>query len=165
MIRKGDLLDNVRIASPCPARWSEMEGDDQMRHCQLCKHNVYDISAMTRDEAEKFLREASGRVCVHLYRRSDGRILTSDCHIGKKTIRKRLLTALATAAFIFLAGLTKAETMIGIADPENTLAGRMAQRMNKALQKVGLLTTPTPPPPPPVSHRHHSGSLGFVTFE
>src|SRR4051794_558697 len=45
-------LETLRIASPCTARWDEMRGDEQMRYCGQCRKKVYNLSAMTRDEAE-----------------------------------------------------------------------------------------------------------------
>ena len=59
------LLDRIAIASPCPASWDEMTGDDQVRHCSLCNLSVHNLSAMTRDEAEGVLAKLSeGRVCA-----------------------------------------------------------------------------------------------------
>src|SRR5258706_11446069 len=46
------VLDNIRVASPCTAPWDNMVGDDRVRHCARCDKNVYNLSGMTRDEAE-----------------------------------------------------------------------------------------------------------------
>ena len=59
---KLDVLQNVRIASPCPANWQGMVGDDRVRHCGECNLNVYNFSAMTRPEVEALLRKREGRV-------------------------------------------------------------------------------------------------------
>lgn len=37
-------LDNIHIASPCSADWSEMYGDNRKRFCGDCKLNVYNLS-------------------------------------------------------------------------------------------------------------------------
>src|SRR5690348_11198318 len=50
--RRLPLLDRIQIASPCEASWDAMNGDDRVRFCGLCEKNVYNLSAMTRDEAE-----------------------------------------------------------------------------------------------------------------
>lgn len=97
------LLDQVEIASPCSARWEDMAGDDRSRHCAECNLDVYNLSAMSRDAAESFLSErlGAGRVCVQLYRRSDGTILTQDCPVGLAAIRARARrTAVRVAAAI-----------------------------------------------------------------
>ena len=50
--RKLPLLDNLQVASPCSESWSDMVGDDTARFCLKCDKNVYDLSSMTRAEAE-----------------------------------------------------------------------------------------------------------------
>ena len=63
-------LDNIHIASPCPANWDEMFGDGRKRHCGECKLNVYNLSDMTRREAEDLLINSEGRLCVRFFRRA-----------------------------------------------------------------------------------------------
>ena len=77
--RASSLLSQLRVASPCPVDWGSMVGDDRVRHCQECNKRVYNVSAMTRDEAEAFLREATDMPCVRLLRRRDGTVSTTDC--------------------------------------------------------------------------------------
>src|SRR5262249_10788550 len=45
-MRDQSILDNVRIASPCHARWEDMVGNDRARFCGQCRKNVYNFSAM-----------------------------------------------------------------------------------------------------------------------
>ena len=95
--RRLPLLDDVRVASPCSESWDEMVGDERARFCLKCEKNVYDVSAMTRDEAESLIARAEGSsgLCLRLYRRKDGTILTADCPVGK---RRRRVTRIAAAA-------------------------------------------------------------------
>lgn len=93
-------LDAIRIASPCSARWEDMVGDDRSRHCQECRLQVHDLSAMTRAEAEEVLRSSTARTCVRLYRREDGRVMTADCPVGR---RRRMKTVAGVVASL-LAG-------------------------------------------------------------
>lgn len=107
-------LEGLRIASPCKADWNAMAGDERVRFCGQCQKNVYNLSDMSRDEAEALVQGAEGRLCVRMYRRTDGTVLTSDCPEGalRKQRRRRLalLTgsgALATAsAFGYLSMTT-----------------------------------------------------------
>jgi len=84
------MLDRVTIAAPCPADWDQMPGTDQVRHCTQCNRNVYNLSSMTRREAEALLRETEGQICARLYRRADGTILTGNCPAGLRTIGRRI---------------------------------------------------------------------------
>ena len=83
-------LDHIHVASPCPASWDAMSGDDRARRCQKCKLNVYNLSEMTRAEAEELIASREGRLCVRFYRRGDGTIITKDCPRGVRAITRRV---------------------------------------------------------------------------
>src|SRR5574338_1522478 len=83
------VLPNIRVATPCTADWNKMTGDDRMRACADCNKNVYNISELTRDEAEALILAKEGRLCVRYYQRKDGTILLKDCVIGIAQSRKR----------------------------------------------------------------------------
>ena len=89
------LLDQVTIKTPCRESWDAMVGDERVRFCARCSKNVHDLSAMTQDEAETFLAthlDDEDR-CVRLYRRPDGRVLTSECVQGARTRHTRKVAA------------------------------------------------------------------------
>lgn len=111
------LVDKIEIATPCHADWDDMVGDERTRHCGECRKNVYNISEMTAVEVKDLVTATEGRVCVRLYRRKDGTVLTSDCPVGlaERAWRRARNTALASAAlaltlftgaFFFLFGRT-----------------------------------------------------------
>ena len=107
-MRFSNRLDKVKVASPCPADWDGMVGNDCVRFCSQCQLNVYNLSGMTRHEAESLIAKAEGRLCVRYYRRRDGSIITSDCPVGLAAIKRRLSkikTAAASAVIGFLAAL------------------------------------------------------------
>jgi hypothetical protein len=95
-------LDDVQVASPCTANWDAMAGDDRRRFCPQCHQNVYNISAMTREQALSLLRERERTPCVRFFRRRDGTILTADCPIGIRQIAGHAWgwTAMTWAALI-----------------------------------------------------------------
>jgi hypothetical protein len=103
MNRTDRSLDLIQIASPCEADWDAMQGDDRSRYCGECKKHVYNLSAMTRPEAEKLVFEREGRLCVRFYRRHDGTVLTADCPVGLRGVRRRIARTLAAACGLFLA--------------------------------------------------------------
>ena len=59
-----------------------MDGDARTRHCRACKLNVYDLSQLTADESHALIEKTEGRVCVRLWRRTDGTVITADCPRG-----------------------------------------------------------------------------------
>ncbi|MGI8811808.1 MAG: hypothetical protein ACR2IH_04685 [Pyrinomonadaceae bacterium] len=91
-------LDNIKIASPCSSDWNGMYGTDRKRFCGECNLNVYNLSGMTKSEAESMLIQTEGRLCVRYFKRADGTIITKDCPVGWAAVRKRL-SMYATAAF------------------------------------------------------------------
>ncbi|MEZ0324442.1 MAG: hypothetical protein ACAH95_00925 [Fimbriimonas sp.] len=95
-------LHNLKIASPCPASWSEMRGDERSRFCGECKLNVYNLSDMTTAEAEELIRTREGRLCVRYFQRADGKVLTRDCPKGLMAVRMRLARAVALSAGLVL---------------------------------------------------------------
>ena len=101
-------LDVIDVASPCNAAWDGMQGDDRVRFCSQCRLNVYDLSSMSRDEAERMVVEREGRLCVRFFRRADGTVLTQDCPRGLQAIRRRLaqtITAIATLLMFLTCGI------------------------------------------------------------
>ncbi len=108
MDRFNSPLDHVRIAAPCKADWKQMIGTDRVRFCGQCNLNVYNLSSMTRVQAESLIAQTEGRLCVRFYRRTDGSILTRNCPVGLRVIQRRLSylwRAAAAAVLGFFAGL------------------------------------------------------------
>jgi hypothetical protein len=81
-------LTSLEVASPCRASWEAMSGDDRVRFCDQCAKNVYNLSDMSRREAEALVRESEGRLCVRFYRRRDGTMLTDNCPVGLRAARR-----------------------------------------------------------------------------
>ena len=98
------ILDNIRVATPCSAKWEDMTGDEQVRHCGSCDKNVYNLSGMTREEAETLIIAKQGKLCVRYFQRKDGTILTKDCAVGISKKRKRRLFAAGAAAMLAAGG-------------------------------------------------------------
>lgn len=151
--RRLPLLDRARIATPCSMQWDDLQGhDERKRFCRSCKKHVYNVSSLTKDEAEAFLHEQLGRdVCVFFYRRADGTIMTSDCSVGAtRKRRKKLALAVAGAGAMALGAVTAL-----VHRRESQVMGRMEM-------------VPPPRPPLPVTKVNPSegqwvaGGLGMV---
>lgn len=69
----------AELATPCTALWSEMRGDDRVRHCSQCNKHVYNFAELTRPEIDSIIRETEGTLCGRLFLRADGTVLTKDC--------------------------------------------------------------------------------------
>jgi hypothetical protein len=81
-----------------------MSGDDKARFCKSCQKNVFNISLMSRQEAEALIQSREGNgdnLCVRYALREDGTVITNDCPVG---LEKAKLTALRPWRF-FMAGI------------------------------------------------------------
>lgn len=108
MARFDSPLDNVRVASPCNADWDQMVGTERKRFCGQCNLNVYNLSSMSKAEAEQLIDGTEGRLCVRYFKRVDGSILTRDCPVGLRAFRRKMsyvARAVSSAVLAFLAGL------------------------------------------------------------
>ncbi|HZZ79647.1 MAG TPA: hypothetical protein VFE62_14095 [Gemmataceae bacterium] len=98
-------LDQISVASPCHVSWDAMVGDDQARFCGQCSQHVYNLSEMTLQEAEDFVRQREGRTCIRFYKRADGTMMTKDCPVRWRAIKRRVAMVGAAAAAVLFAGM------------------------------------------------------------
>ncbi|HEX8637620.1 MAG TPA: ankyrin repeat domain-containing protein [Pyrinomonadaceae bacterium] len=61
---KNSLLEKIDVKAPCSENWDEMCGTDEVRFCSHCALEVNNLSALTRKQAAKLVRESNGRICV-----------------------------------------------------------------------------------------------------
>ena len=140
------LLSQLRVASPCRESWEGMQGDDRVRHCGKCDKHVYNLSALSPQQAEALLREREGGLCVRFYRRADGMVMTSDCPTGSGRRRLRRLAVAATLTVSAAAGASMYST---------ATMGQPCEVMGEMPMEVvqGGIGSYTPPPvdEPPVT--------------
>jgi hypothetical protein len=152
-------LGNIKVAEPCPANWDNMCGNEQVRFCGQCNLSVYNLSGMTRREAESFVTRAEGRVCIRFFRRADGTILTENCPVGLRALKKRvsgIAKAAASAVMGFVAGLGFNTVFSGSGFDEPTgVMGAIAVEsplLDQSFEMGGLIVVedlPSEPVPPP----------------
>ena len=114
-------LNNITIASPCQADWDAMYGDSRKRFCGDCKLNVYNLSGMTRGEAESLIQNAEGRLCVRFFQRQDGTVLTADCPVGWAKLKQRSRTVAKATISMIIALFTGVFFVSLFAKPKATI--------------------------------------------
>ncbi len=153
-----ELLAHVRIAAPCPMKWSDMQGDEKKRLCGQCNLHVHKLSELTTAEVVALFRQPSGRVCAQLFRRLDGTVMTKDCPsawaVGLSEAVKRVgpVTGILTGALVMLVAMVLGlATLFGdnvralFGESGGALAGD--EHVTRATPAVPRSTF-TPPPSP-----------------
>jgi hypothetical protein len=157
-------LQQIHIASPCSAAWSEMSGDHRSRHCAHCNKRVYNLSQMSSEEALAMLDQDAGGVCIQIYRRRDGTVLTSDCPKGRQSVARRVyrqiaqtMTVLAAAQAFACAPAKEPSAKTSATHVKRTLArkaGRLVEPVEPAYEAVvtgGMPAIQVAPPEPVVA--------------
>lgn len=85
----------------CAVPWSEMEGDDRVRTCPLCKEKVYNPALLNAAELQQLSEQTiqSAGNPVQLYRRRDGKIMLTKGSC-LRTHRLRIHIALVAEVLI-----------------------------------------------------------------
>lgn len=138
-------LQHLKIASPCSQDWEAMAGDNRRRYCGECRLNVYNLSGMSRTEAENLIQNAEGRLCVRFYQRADGSVLTEDCPVGWAKVKQRTktyVTALASLIFSFFGALG---LMASLKSENRATMGDIAVSSPTPKRTPALMGTPLPP--------------------
>jgi hypothetical protein len=132
-------LDLIDIAAPCDVSWDAMRGDDRSRFCSHCKLNVFNLSEMSRAEAEKLVFQREGKMCVRFFRRHDGTVLTRDCPVGIRALRQRLVRSVAAVAGLLVA-------MIGSTAFGSRISRLLPSGFRSPTQAFANWVDPTPAP-------------------
>jgi hypothetical protein len=162
-------LNNLKVASPCSQDWDAMIGSERKRFCGECKLNVYNLSGMTRTEAENLLLNSEGRLCVRFYTRADGTVLTQDCPVGWQAVKKRISrTAAAFVSLLF--GLLSGLGLMSLASQakrEERLMGAIAYQPTPVPKRtpdyntvMGDIAEPTPKPK--ATPKNQQATVGMI---
>lgn len=101
-------VNTLKIAKPCTARWSEMDGDERARFCGQCKKSVYNVEGMTRLEVTELIQSSRTMPCLRLRRRADGTVMTGDCPVGWALVRRRMAVAGLMGLLVLFGGIATA---------------------------------------------------------
>jgi hypothetical protein len=158
------ILEDIRIATPCQARWDEMSGDDRVRSCPACSRAVYNIAAMTSDEVAALITDRDVRLCARLFRRADGTVVTADCpdvavepppeHWPRSRFRRTQALAIVLVALLLVWTGTNARQK-----PPSGPGVSWDDWVHWATVTLGL--RPTPSPAPDFSPTMTMGSVAY----
>ncbi len=130
-----------------------MSGDDQVRYCAHCSKHVYNLSALSRSEAEELIEKMEGHLCARYYVRHDGTVLTADCPVGWRNAQAKL-TRIVGALVVTILGIFGV-SLTALAMVQGGLPGQPRNRMPGIFGEVQRVFFPDvvvgqlkcPPPP------------------
>ena len=73
-----EVLDQIKIDSPCTADWDAMIGNDRVRFCSHCSLSVHHLDRITRKQALRLITRSRGRLCLRYLAGPDGRPATKS---------------------------------------------------------------------------------------
>lgn len=135
------MFDSISVKSPCNESWDEMIGSDTIRFCSHCAKNVHDISAITRTEAERLIRQSNGNLCVRYIKNPNGKPVNAP---PKLTQIKRRATIAAGVLATSLTFSTLAYAQGGtISTKENQTQTQPNNSQNKTEKQTFLTVSGT----------------------
>ncbi len=127
------------VPNPCHEDWDLLSPEDRGHFCTVCETKVWDLSGLTKEEAEAFLRAREGEdLCVSYRENSAGEVVHRPSPIVPLG---RLVRRLPAAAGLSLA--------LAACSPGDSGAQQEADSTREA--KPATETAPEPEPEPEVS--------------
>ncbi|MEO8574832.1 MAG: hypothetical protein ABI481_12770 [Pyrinomonadaceae bacterium] len=120
---------------------------------------MYNLSSMTRYDAEHLLRMSEGRLCVRYFERPDGTILTQDCPVGWARVKQRvsvfaaaavsLLISIFGSIFVVSSFSRRTQVVGSLAYPSPTPVQRTVPLIGEAEPLMGAVANTGRPAPTP----------------
>jgi hypothetical protein len=68
------------VPNPCHEDWDKLTPEERGHFCTVCQTKVWDLSSLTKEEAEEFLRETEGDLCVS-YEEKGGEVVHREAPV------------------------------------------------------------------------------------
>ncbi len=104
MTRKFEF-DSLNIDDPCTEPWENMDGSEKKRFCGKCEKDVFNLTAHSRNEAERIVRRSGGRICIRFARLPNGTTITSDRPLYQISKRAGSIAAGVMATTLSVSGV------------------------------------------------------------
>jgi len=110
-----------QLSFACPLPWKNMSGDERMKFCSVCGHQIQNLSPLSRQERLALLDRAKvAQVCGSYYVRLSGELVTPDKPLSEHErgkIRQYGAAALSATALAIAAGCVAPKTENAQATP------------------------------------------------
>ncbi|HRH46035.1 MAG TPA: hypothetical protein PKY82_30610 [Pyrinomonadaceae bacterium] len=138
-------LENFEVPKPCSMNWDEMKGNEEIRHCDRCQHQIYNLSEMPTRRALKVLNQPDEKVCV-TYLQDDNNKVITQTYFG---IFKRNFVKVFSAILAVIFSLTSIQAMQtknGKPKKKKVVKHRKHKKITKPPKIIIGKRVPTKPP-------------------
>ena len=117
-------VTDLEIKSPCCESWDEMRGTASRRFCDLCEKDVYNLSALSKEEVRQ-LFASKRRPCIrYTYDESESIVFTHPQVRRQQRGMQRLLRAAAVALpLVLMAPMAVAHAQDNDSPAQESLVG------------------------------------------
>lgn len=143
-------LENVTVENPCSAEWDEMKGNEEVRLCGQCRHNIHNISEMPKRRALKVLNQKAEVVCIAYQTDEKNRIITQT-YFG---VFKRHLVKIVGMVLATVFSLTSIYALqTGNHKHKKHSYSKLKKKAAKSRKNRKRIVKPPPPTPPHIVGR------------
>ncbi|MBS1957148.1 MAG: hypothetical protein JST89_23360 [Cyanobacteria bacterium SZAS-4] len=97
-------VESDKMASPCAWSWEGPSGNrGRVRACERCQTQVYDFTGMDMADAEALIFKQESKKKFALYKRADGKFMTTDCPVQMQRKRNLILLCVVGALVMIIA--------------------------------------------------------------
>ena len=116
------VLPQIKINTPCPMNWDEMDGNASRRFCGHCQKHVHNFEEMDAKSVTELLNSVSS-ICAKVRRQADGSIITKETRISRRNWFARLGGLAASIAVLLTLGGCResADDVTGLVAPPTTV--------------------------------------------
>ncbi len=153
-------IENYKTATPCSSTWEGSDPKERVRFCQKCQLQVYDFTGLQQPEADELIFKRENRKDAPLFKRQDGKFLTSDCPAALRAKRSTIIAMVAGGAVVacIIAVLVMMPKPAPRVVPEPTQASKPGDGTSSGGTGRTASKNPTPAAAPTVTPTSSPGS-------
>jgi hypothetical protein len=88
-------IESQKKVTGCPFAWQDEAGKERFKVCTRCNRTLYNFDGIDEEQARAVIFQRENRKQYSLYKREDGKFMTSDCPVAVKH-RHQLISVVAT---------------------------------------------------------------------
>jgi hypothetical protein len=97
-------IEAQKTVKSCPFSWEEESTKVRFKHCGNCQKAIYHFDGLEQEQVDALVLKRENREKFVLYKRPDGKYMTSDCPLAQKK-RTQVVTLVAVVCACVIASI------------------------------------------------------------